>query len=71
MASVSHSPLDSLHSWHSLENHPVWTSSFPSSEQENLVRDDLTASFSVAGLLVSVVAVGFLLIVGSVALIVL
>jgi hypothetical protein len=71
MATVSHSPLDSLRSWHSLENHPVWASSFPSSEQENLVRDDLKAGFGVAGLLVAVVTLGLLLIAGSVALIVL
>lgn len=69
MASVSRGPLDSLRSWHCLENHPIWTQSFPSSEQENLVRDDLSAGFGVAGLLVSVVALGFILIAGSVALI--
>lgn len=69
MASVSRSPLDSLRSWHSLESHPIWTQSFPSSEQENLVRDDLSAGFGVAGLLVTAIALGFVLIVGTVALI--
>ena len=69
MATVSRTPLDSLRSWHSLESHPVWASSFPSSEQKNLVREDLTAGFGVAGLLVAVVALGLLLIAGSVALI--
>jgi hypothetical protein len=71
MASISRLPLDSLRSWHSLEGHPVWASSFPSSEQEDLVRDDLTASMSVSGVLVAIVAFGLVLIVGSVALILL
>lgn len=71
MATASRSPLDSLRSWHSVESHPVWFRSFQTSEQENLVKDDLTASFSVAGVLVSVVALGFLLIAGSVLWIVL
>lgn len=71
MASVSQGPLNSLHTWHSMESHPIWASSFPSSEQENLVRDDLAAGFGVAGLLVAVVALGLLLVAGSVALILL
>jgi hypothetical protein len=54
-----------------MESHPVWASSFPSSEQENLVQDDLAAGFGVAGLLVAVVALGLLLMAGSVALIML
>ena len=57
MATASRSPLDSLRSWHSVESHPVWFQSFAASEQENLVKDDLIAGFSVAGLLVTVVAV--------------
>jgi hypothetical protein len=69
MATVSRSPLDSLRNWHSLEDHPVWASSFASSEQEDLVRDDLSAGFSVAGVLVAVVALGLLLIAGSVMII--
>ncbi len=71
MATASRSPLDSLRSWHSVESHPVWFRSFATSEQEKLVKDDLSAGFSVAGVLVSVVAIGFLLIGGSVLLIVL
>lgn len=71
MATVSRSPLDSLRSWHSMENHPVWLRSFPASEQENLVKEDLTAGFNVAGLLVSLVVLGFLFIGGSVLWIVL
>ena len=66
MATVPHSPLESLRSWHSLESHPVWASSFPSSEQENLVKDDLTAGFSVTGLLIAIVILGLLLIACSV-----
>ncbi len=71
MFTVSRSPLESLRSWHSAASHPVWFQSFGASEQEQLVKDDLSAGFSVAGLLVTVVAVGFLLIGGSVLLIVL
>lgn len=71
MAAATRSPLDSLRSWHSVESHPVWFRSFGPSEQENLAKDDLDAGFSVAGLLVSVVTLGFLLIGGSVLLIVL
>ena len=71
MATVSRAPLDSLRSWHSVESHPVWFRSFAASEQENLVKDDLSAGFSVAAVLVTVIAVGFLLIGGSVLLIVL
>lgn len=68
MASVPHSALDSLHSWHSREQHPVWFKCFSEREQEHLVKDDLTASTCVTAVLVSVVTVGFLLISGSVLL---
>ena len=71
MATVSRSPLNSLYEWHSLDHHPVWASSFPSSEQEDLVRDDLVAGISVPGLVISIVAFGLVLIAGSVALILL
>jgi hypothetical protein len=66
MASVTRSPLSILREWHSPESHPVWFKSFEDSEQEKLVSDDLTASTSVAAVLVSVVALGFVLIAGSV-----
>lgn len=66
MASVSHSVLDSLRKWHSVASHPVWFQSFEDDEQERLLNDDLTASTSVAAVLVSVVTIGLLLIVGSV-----
>ncbi len=66
MATIPRTPLDSLRSWHSEEMHPVWFRSFANTEQENLVKDDLSAGYSVTAVLVSVVALGFALICGSV-----
>jgi hypothetical protein len=68
MASVTRSSLSILREWHSPESHPVWFKSFKDSEQEKLVSEDLAASISVAAVLVSVVALGFVLIAGSVVL---
>lgn len=66
MASVTRSPLSILREWHSPESHPVWFKSFKVSEQEKLVSEDLNASISVAAVLISVVALGLVLIAGSV-----
>lgn len=71
MATVPHQSLLSLQRWHHREEHPVWFRVFTEPQQELLADEDLSAGYSVAGLLVSVVAGGLLLIGGSVLLIVL
>jgi hypothetical protein len=71
MATADHPALRSLQRWHHREDHPVWFRAFSEPQQERLVDDDLSAGYSVAGLLVCVVTLGLMLIAGSVLIVVL
>jgi len=65
MATVPRNSLDSLKRWHTKTPHPVWVKSFNLDQQKQLLDDDLSASYTVAAVLVSVVVLGFLLIGGT------
>ncbi|MCG8450923.1 MAG: hypothetical protein MI725_15255 [Pirellulales bacterium] len=68
MATVAKKNLDHLRRWHCRKDHPIWFQRFSEKEQEHLVEDDLSAGYSVALVLVTVVTLGFVLVAGTVLL---